>query len=163
MVNNEPNSQLKLNSELRDQLAHKLGVLEKEKMALQRELREQKAQATAANEDLFLELLDVFDAIEFLLNYMRERSELPPQFIERLPKSLSIVEKKLLGVLHRRKVEPIELNGSEPDFQLCRVIEREERSDLDDQTITKVVRQGFCYEDKVLRPMEVITSKKESE
>jgi len=153
---------LTLNAELRDQLINKLGTLQKERVGLQQELREQKSQAIAAKEELFLELFDVFDAVEFLLDYMEQNSELPPQFIQRLPKSLSIVQKKLLGVLQRRQVELLELEGTKPDFDFCRVVEREVRSDVEDQTITKVVRQGFRHGDKILRPIEVITSKKES-
>lgn len=40
------------------------------------------------------------------------------------------------------------------------MVGREKGEDLEEQTITKVVRQGFRVEDKVLRPIEVITSKK---
>jgi molecular chaperone GrpE len=158
-----PDQPLTLNPELRDQLINKLGTLQKERVALQQALREQNTQEIAAKEELFLELLDVFDALEFLLDYMDQQSELPPQFIKRLPKSLSIVQKKLLGVLDRRQVEPLELEGTQPNFDLCRVVEREVRSDLDDQTITKVVRQGFRHGKKILRPIEIITSKSEPE
>lgn len=153
-----PDQPLILNPELRDYLVHELGTLKKERVALQQALREQKTQEIAAKEELFLELLDVFDALEFLLDYMDQQSELHPQFIKRLPKSLSIVQKKLLGVLDRRQVKPLELQGTKPNFDLCRVVEREVRSDVDDQTITKVVRQGFRHGEKILRPIEVITS-----
>ncbi|MEC4805988.1 MAG: nucleotide exchange factor GrpE [Jaaginema sp. PMC 1079.18] len=153
-----PDQPLILNPELRDYLIRELGTLQKERVALQQALREQKTQEIAAKEELFLELLDVFDAVEFLLDYMDQQSELHPQFIKRLPKSLSIVQKKLLGVLDRRQVRPLELQGTKPNFDLCRVVEREVRSDLDDQTITKVVRQGFRHGEKILRPIEVITS-----
>lgn len=153
-----PDQPLILNPELRDYLVRELGTLKKERVALQQALREQKTQEIAAKEELFLELLDVFDAVEFLLDYMDQQSELHPQFIKRLPKSLSIVQKKLLGVLDRRQVSPLELQGTKPNFDLCRVVEREVRSDLEDQTITKVVRQGFRHGEKILRPIEVITS-----
>ncbi|KOR36932.1 MULTISPECIES: nucleotide exchange factor GrpE [Planktothricoides] len=153
---------LTFNAELRDQLVNELGNLQKERVGLQQELREQKSQSIAAKEELFLEIFDVFDAVEFLLDYMDQHSELSPQFIQRLPKSLSIVQKKLLGVLQRRQVELLELEGTKPDFDFCRVVEREVRSDVEDQTITKIVRRGFRHGDKILRPIEVITSKKES-
>jgi len=55
----------------------------------------------------------------------------------------------------------IELSADQPDFTICQVVEREIRPDLAEQTITKIVRQGFTIEDKLLRPMEVITSKQE--
>lgn len=56
---------------------------------------------------------------------------------------------------------PIELEGTQPDFDLSRVVDREVRADLPDQTITKILRRGFRLGEKILRPTEVITSKTE--
>ncbi|MFN7659182.1 MAG: nucleotide exchange factor GrpE, partial [Dolichospermum sp.] len=70
------------------------------------------------------------------------------------------VNRKFLGILRKRQVLPIELQaGTDPDFNLCRVIDQEERTDIPDQTITKIVRRGFYWGEKVLRPAEVITAK----
>ncbi len=162
MTNDQGQSALTLDAALRDELVNELGNLQKERMALQQALREQKTQATAAKEELFLELLDVFDALEFLLDYMKSHAELPPEFVKRLPKSLSIVQKKLLGVLDRRQVQPLELEGTKPNFDWCRVVECELHPELEDQSIIKIVRQGFRHGDKILRPIEGITSNKES-
>ena len=150
---------LSLNPEQRKQLLQELGILLKEKVSLKQAVREQQEQAKAANEELFLELLEIFDALEFLLNYIAEHSEPSPQLIKRLPKSLASVQKKLLSVLERRQVNPIDFQKTQPDFSLCQVVDREVRNDLEEQTITKVVRQGFHLGDKILRPVEVITSK----
>ncbi|MFM5900721.1 MAG: nucleotide exchange factor GrpE [Dolichospermum sp.] len=38
-------------------------------------------------------------------------------------------------------------------------MDQEERTDIPDQTITKIVRRGFYWGEKVLRPAEVITAK----
>lgn len=84
-----------------------------------------------------------------------------PQSWERLPKSLASIEKKLLMILERRQVNSIEFSATQPDFTLCRVVDREVCSDLENQTITKVVRRGFRLGNKLLRPIEVITSKTE--
>ncbi|GAB4277333.1 MAG: hypothetical protein Fur0025_03190 [Oscillatoriaceae cyanobacterium] len=162
MTNDQQQSALTLDAALRDQLINELGTLQKERMAQQQALREQKTQETAAKEELFLELLDLFDSLEFLLDYMAVHPELPPEFVKRLPKSLSIVQKKLLGVLDRRQVQPLELEGNKPNFDYCRVVECEVHPDLEEQTIIKIVRQGFRHREKILRPIEVITSKRES-
>ncbi|MEB3150269.1 MAG: nucleotide exchange factor GrpE [Sphaerospermopsis sp.] len=53
----------------------------------------------------------------------------------------------------------MELESQEPDFNLCRVVDREERTDVPDQTITKIVRRGFRWGEKIIRPTEVITAK----
>jgi molecular chaperone GrpE len=95
------------------------------------------------------------------MEYMANNPDPSPQFIQRLPKSVGNVQKKLLNILGKRQVTPIELEGNQPDFEVCKVVDREIKPDLSPQTITKVVRQGFRVNDKVLRPIEVITSKLE--
>ena len=102
---------------------------------------------------------DIPDAMESPLDYLKNNSEIDPLFVKRLPKSLGNVQQKLSIVLEKRQVSRIDIQGDKPDFTYCQVVDREERDDLEDQTITKVVRQGFRLGDKVLRPVEVITAK----
>ena len=151
---------LKLSNEQRDRLQQELGTLLQEKMSLKQSLQQQGEQATAEKEELFLELLEVFDALEFFLNYIEENPDPSPKFFKRLPKSLGTVQKKLLNILELRQVQAIELQDAKPDYSICQVVDRESREDLEEQTITKIIRQGFRVEDKILRPVEVITSKK---
>ena len=153
-------STLKLNQEQRDRLQHELGTLLKEKKSLKQSLQQHSEQATADKEELFLELLEVFDALEFFLDYIKENPDPNPKFFKRLPKSLGTIQKKLLNMLERRQVQPIELQDNKPDYSLCQVVDREVREDLEEQTIVKIIRQGFRVEDKILRPVEIITSKK---
>lgn len=148
-----------VSQELRDLLVQELGSLKKQNVSLQQSLREQQTQASAESEDLFLELLEVGDALEALLDYLANNPAPSPEFMRRFPKSLGAVQRKFLSVLKKRQVIPIKLEGTQPNFDLCRVVDREVRADLADRTITKVVRQGFHVGDKVLRPTEIITSK----
>ncbi|ULP73576.1 nucleotide exchange factor GrpE [Nodularia sphaerocarpa] len=155
-----PPSHLLLTLEQRNQLEQELKNLKKENVELQQALREKTAQATAKNEDLFLELLEVVDALETLLGYLEKNPDPQPGFFQRLPKSLGAVHRKFLSVLGKRQVLPIELQeGMEPDFKLCRVVDREVRNDWREQRITKIIRRGFRLEEKILRSTEVITSK----
>ncbi|WP_231866921.1 nucleotide exchange factor GrpE [Anabaena sp. 4-3] len=150
-----------LTSEQREKLIAEFSNLQKQNTLLQQTLREQQTQAAANREDLFLELLEVTDALEALLNYLENNPEPNPEIFQRLPKSVGIVYRKFLSVLSKRQVVPIELSGNQPDFNLCRVVDREVRNDVEEQTITKIVRPGFMIGEKVLRPTEVITSKSE--
>lgn len=150
-----------LSQELRDLLTQKLGNLQKENVLLQQSLREQQTQIASNTEDLFLELLEVADALEALLDYLENNSNPSPEFIERLPRTVRVVNRKFLSVLGKRQVLPIELAGNQPDFNLCRVVDREVRNDVEEQTITRIVRRGFRLGEKILRPTEVITSKLE--
>jgi molecular chaperone GrpE len=145
-----------------DLTIQEINNLKKEKVLLQQSLREQQTQSATNTEDLFLELLEIGDALEDLLDYLKQNHTSPsPEFIQRLPKSLEVVNRKFLGVIGKRQVLPIEieLQSTQPDFNLCRVVDREVRNDMPDQTITKIVRRGFSLGEKILRPAEVITSK----
>jgi molecular chaperone GrpE len=148
-----------LTLEERDRIKEELKTLYKEKVLLQQSVREQQTQTASATEDLCLELLEVGDALEALLDYLTNNPNPSPEFLQRLPRSMGAVHRKFLSVLAKRQVLPIELVGTQPDFDLCRVVDREVRADLPDQTITKVLRQGFHLGKKVLRPTEIITSK----
>lgn len=150
-----------LRQEERGRLQRELETLYKERVLLQQSLREQQTQTAAATEDLFLELLEVGDALEALLDYMAENPNPSPEFLQRLPRSLGGVHRKFLSVLGKREVFPIELEGTQLDFNRCRVVDREVRADLPDQSITKILRRGFHLGKKILRPTEVITSKTE--
>ncbi|BAY09808.1 nucleotide exchange factor GrpE [Calothrix sp. NIES-2098] len=148
-----------LSQENRDLLIQKFSHLQKDNVLLQQSLREQQTQVTANAEDLFLELLEVADALEALLEYLDKNPETNQDILQRLPRSVGAVQRKFLNILKKRQVVSIELQDSQPDFNLCRVVDREVRTDVADQTITKVVRQGFRLGEKILRPTEVITSK----
>ncbi|WP_228041649.1 nucleotide exchange factor GrpE [Planktothrix mougeotii] len=160
-TSNHQMSQVKLGSEIRDRIVNEIGTLLKQQVSLKQTLREQDSQNQSANEELFLELLEVVDALDFLMEYMVNNPDLSPQFIQRLPKSVGSIQKKLLNILGKREVKSIELEGNQLDFEVCKVVDREVRPDQSPQTITKVVRQGFRVNNKLLRPIEVITSKLE--
>jgi molecular chaperone GrpE len=144
----------------REQLANQLKQLLSERGSLQVDLKEQKGRTEAAKEKLYLELLELADSLEFLIDYISENPEPPPEFFKRLPKSLKTIYRKLLGVLQTREVTPFEVAlGSRADFEVCRVVEQEIRPDLDVHSVTRVIRRGFTNGNKLLRPAEVFTSK----
>lgn len=151
----------KISEEDRNKLLSLIINLTKEEASLKQALRQQGENNRSEKEQIFLELLEVFDTLESLLNYLEYRHEPDDRVGKRLPKSLKSVQTKLLSILEKRQVLKIELSADQPDFTICQVVEREIRPDLAEQTITKIVRQGFTIEDKLLRPMEVITSKQE--
>ncbi|QFS42933.1 nucleotide exchange factor GrpE [Nostoc sphaeroides] len=150
-----------ISQEQLDLTTQEINNLKKDKVLLQQSLREQQTKTAADTEDLFLEVLEIGDALEALLDYLKNNADPNPEFIQRLPQSVGAVNRKFLNVLKKRQVLPIELQSTEPDFNLCRVVDREVRNDVADQTITKIVRRGFSLGEKTLRPTEVITSKLE--
>jgi molecular chaperone GrpE len=148
-----------LSADSKIHLEHKLQSDAKQLEELKQALRQQEQIFQAEKERIFLELLEVFDALEYPIDYLKNNPEIAPQFIKRLPKSLAAIQQKLSIALAREQVTSIVLEDTTPDFTCCQVVGREDRTDLEDQTITKVVRQGFRYGDKILRPVEIITAK----
>jgi molecular chaperone GrpE len=149
-----------LSKSQRQNVVDALGQLLKKKVAAQQTLQEYEAQSDTLNEKLYLEILDVLDTIEPLITYIADNPELNPKFIKRLPKSFSNIQQKLLNILERRNISTIEVDASELDFNVTRVVGHEVHDELDEMTVVRVVRQGFCWDKKILRPTEVIVSKK---
>jgi len=160
MQNESKNAEVsyEISADQLEKVKQDLRVLYKERVLLQQAVQEQKEQDQANKEELFLELLELFDALESLISY--SENDPNPNFFQRLPKSLKSVQKKLLVILGRREVKPIEYQENKADFSICRVVDCEIRDDVEEQTITKIVRRGFKLHDKLLRSMDVITAKK---
>lgn len=151
---------LQITPDYRDKILSELQNLLREKRLLAQLLKEEEKVNQSATEALFLEFLELFDMLESLLVYLGENPEPNPRFIKRLPKSLATIQSKLLTILERRDVNLIDFQGDKPDFDFCQVVDTEVREDLEEKTITQIVRKGFKIGDSTLRPIEVITSKK---
>lgn len=141
------------------ELLDNLSGLLKDKFSLEQEIREQTSQTNAEKAELFLELLELYDSLESLISALKGNPD-NPRLMKRLPKSLTSLQNKLLTTLKRRNVTLIEHSDSFPDYAICKVVDREPRDDLEEKTITKIVRQGFWFKEKVLRYLEVITSQR---
>jgi molecular chaperone GrpE len=148
-----------ITEEQRAGLIAQLGKLLKSELSLQQSCHEQKEIAIASNEEFYLEILEVMDTLESLIGHLTQQPELSSQQAKRLPKSLTSIQNKLLAILERRQVIAIKFQEEKPDSACCRVVDCEIRDDLEEQTITQIVRQGFYSGEKVLRPVEVITAK----
>lgn len=148
-----------LNPSQRDQAIAAHSQLLKAQVTLQQALREQKTTMESSQEALFLEMLEVVDALDAILEHVSATEVPNPAVLKRLPRSLGAIRRKLLGVMEKRDVTQVELEEGQPDFAICRVVDKEVRPDLAEQTITRVVRSGYRIGEKVLRPSEVIVSK----
>ncbi|WP_324282304.1 nucleotide exchange factor GrpE [Cyanobacterium aponinum UTEX 3221] len=146
----------------RDKLLSENQNLLKEKTKLQQLVKIQQQESEAKEEALYSELLDIFDSLEFLIDYLDnnlQEENFNPKAFKRLPKFVGSMQEKLLTILSRREVEKIDFDEDTPDFSVCKVVDREIRDDIPEQTITKIVRQGFKIKEKILRYVEVITAK----
>lgn len=131
--------------------------LHQEKM-LEQNIRQHQDQIKSANAQLFLELLDILDGLQFSLNYLKKNPELSGKNVKRFARSLKGVQTKLLTILEQRDVISIDLDDS--NYSECyQIVDQEIHEDLEDNTILKIIRPGFRTGEQILRPAEVITSK----
>ena len=141
------------------QTIEQIGILLKERLSLQQSLANQSTTNIAANEQLFLELLEIFDALESLIDYFKNNTQLTEKAIARLPKSLNTINSKLLAILAKKQVKVIAATDTEPDWNLYQIVDTQINPQITTPTVTKVVRQGFKIGEQLLRPVEVIVEK----
>jgi molecular chaperone GrpE len=140
------------------QTIEQIGCLLKERLSLQQSLADRVATHTASNEQLFLEILELFDTLESLIDYLQNNPQLTQQAIERIPKSLNTIQSKLLATLARRQVERVEITDPS-DLQFCQIVDTQSDAAVTVPRISKIVRQGFTIDKRLLRPVEVIVQK----
>lgn len=145
-----------ISQEQQQQTIEQIKFLLKEKISLQQSLANQDIKNTADNEQLFLELLEIFDALESLICYFETNQELSERVIKRLPKSLDTIQSKLLATLGRKQVKRIEITNIESDLDLCQIVDTQISPEVQAPTISKIIRQGFKIDEHLLRPVEVI-------
>ena len=143
---------------IQQQTIEQIGCLLKERLSLQQSLADRVATHTSSNEQLFLEILEIFDMLESSIDYLQNNPQLTEKAIERIPKSLNTIQRKLLAILARRQVEQVEI--TDPlDLQFCQIVDTQIDPVVTVPTISKVVRQGFKIDERLLRPVEVIVQK----
>jgi molecular chaperone GrpE len=143
---------------VQQQTIDQIGSLLKERLSLQQSLADRAATHISSNEQLFLEILEIFDTLESLIDYLQNNPQLTQKAIERIPKSLTTIQSKLLATLARRQVERVEITDPS-DLQFCQIVDTQIDPAASAPMISKVVRQGFTIDKRLLRPVEVIVHK----
>lgn len=113
---------------------------------LEKKVNEEKKEfLKLANKNLLLKIINIFDDIE--------RAEV---FIK--DKGLALIKERLLKVLKEEGVREIEVLGKPFNPYLAEAVEINEGSD--DNLVVEVLRKGYYYYDKVLRPAQVKVGQK---
>ena len=117
--------------------------------------REKEEFSQYANERLFKELLPIFDNFERAL-------EDPSNDIKSLKEGLEMILKQFSSFLEKEKVEPIEAIGEKFDPMIHEVLTSEESSEHEENTIISQFVKGYTINNRVIRPSQVVISKKPS-
>lgn len=157
------NRQLLLPEGDRDRLIQSLSWLMRRNGELERQLRQQRDANAGEQETLFLELLEVVDMLGNLSGLLHDAPEPSATVHKRIGRTIGASAAKLKGILEKRAVQAIPEPEAELDFALHKVVERELCPELPDHTPVKVLKQGYMVAGRVLRPTELITSRKSEE
>ena len=117
--------------------------------------REKEEFSQYANERLFKELLPIFDNFERAL-------EDPSNDIKSLKEGLEMILKQFSSFLEKEKVAPIEAIGKKFDPMIHEVLTSEESSEHEENTIISQFVKGYMINNRVIRPSQVVISKKPS-
>ena len=117
--------------------------------------REKEEFSQYANERLFKELLPIFD------NFERALGD-PSNDIKSLKEGLEMILKQFSSFLEKEKVEPIEAIGEKFDPMIHEVLTSEESSEHEENTIISQFVKGYTINNRVIRPSQVVISKKPS-
>ena len=154
------NTNFIIDTELRDHLFQNISSLQKENAKLKQDIRNSRNDIEAEKDAFFLELLEVIDTLDNLTTSLENSLESLPESHQRLPRTIGSIQRKLLTTLQKRDVYPIIIPEKEAvDINLCRIIESENRDDLPERSLLKILKTGYKNGDKVLRSAEVIVTK----
>jgi len=117
--------------------------------------REKEEFSQYANERLFKELLPIFDNFERAL-------EDPSSDIKSFKEGLEMILKQFSSFLEKEKVEPIEAIGKKFNPMIHEVLTSEESSEHEENTIISQFVKGYTINNRVIRPSQVVISKKPS-
>jgi len=106
-----------------------------------------------ANMELIGSILDVVDNFERGIKAYKVAEE---QDLESFMEGMMKVRKQLVDILKTEKVSPIKCKGKEFDPFLHEAVSTMTSTDLEDNTIIDIVKRGYMYKEKVLRPAKVV-------
>ena len=117
--------------------------------------REKEEFSQYANERLFKALIPIFDNFERAL-------EAPSSDVKSLKEGLDMILEQFSSFLEKEKVEPIKAIGEKFDPTFHEALTNEESADHEEGIIISQFVQGYTINGRVLRPSQVVISKKPS-
>lgn len=130
--------------------------LMKECGTLKHELDENRKKYFSEREKILLDFIEVVDGFEKLFRNIEENLKDVDQRTQLWIGNFRTLYKLLLRSLKGSGVSPIEVVcGERVDHHFHRVVEVDERPDLEAETIVEEVKRGYMWQDQLLRASEV--------
>jgi molecular chaperone GrpE (heat shock protein) len=122
-------------------------------------LAEKEKQYFENNRELFLNLLEILDAFDNINETIETKKDSFNKTTFSLCRSFESIHKKLIRLLKENKICKIEFSDNKAHIDFCKIIETEERNDLEAETIISIIKNGYFdkKQNTILRKAEVIT------
>lgn len=109
---------------------------------------------------LFIELIMLYDNMVQILSYLGDHQEMTQEAISTTKNNVHNIKEELLEILYRRDVIPFEEHPENLDYKIHKTVSTITTSvESENNKIEKIVKTGFRWNEKVLRPEEVIIKK----
>jgi molecular chaperone GrpE len=133
----------------------------KENSSLRYELDQLRKEFESDIEKMLLDLIEVMDAFENLFQRIKAKEEFLDQQTKTLVGNFQTIYKMLIRTLKMFEVTQIEtIIGEKVNPYIHNIVEIDERTDFEDGTIVEVIRKGYFWKRKLLRPVDVKVAKK---
>ncbi len=106
-----------------------------------------------------LELISLLDSFEVKFEHYEEKKNKNSLSTEseKIIDSFKTIYRKINSILDSVGVKEIIFEDNKAQIGLCKIIETKPDLDRDNETILFMLKKGFYWHDKVLRPAEVVT------
>lgn len=106
---------------------------------------------------IFVELIMLYDSLERTLNSLEATEDLSK---EQITEWLQVLKDELLEILYRRDITPFNEHPEVLDYKLHKAVKTVSTSEeSENNKVDKIVKAGFRWNDKIIRPEEVIIKK----
>jgi molecular chaperone GrpE len=140
-------------TEARDRYLRTYADFENYRKRMQRDLADFKKYA---NEQMARELLSVVDHLTLAIKHATEAGETGQGFLQ----GVELVHKQFRDVLEKFGVTLFPAEGEPFDPQKHDAVTQEPTAEVPENTVVRVLQDGYLYHDKVLRHAKVSVSKK---
>ncbi len=107
-----------------------------------------------ANQKLIESIIPVVDELELALKSSDKNKN-----FEAFHNGVEMIYHKLLQILEKEGVTPIQATGKKFDYNLHEAVMVQEKTGVESGTILEVVQKGYLFKDRVLRHAKVIVAK----
>jgi len=108
-----------------------------------------------ASESVILDMLPILDNVERACDHIPNTVQ---DTVKELVEGMGLIRKQFHSVLEKMGVKSIEAMGTVFDPHMHQGVMQEPRSDVDPNTVVKVVQTGYTLYEKVIRPSMVVVS-----